>query len=145
MTPTKKSPSSQSKSPQPKRERSESHSPKLNQALSNSAWDDHLDLSGGGKNIAALHTSLHTIVRSSPAGAAVDGHGGFGIALPPYSPVELHHNHNGHVAGQHVPLWVSAQCLLCHRGIQGGSQSADSYCLFLFEVRDTSHSTYTTK
>ncbi|KAJ6784967.1 hypothetical protein PWT90_01766 [Aphanocladium album] len=128
ITPTKKQ---NSKSPQPKRERSESHSPKLSQTLNNSAWDENLDLSSGGKNITALHTSLHTIVRS--AGTAPDGQG-FGIALPPYSPVELHNNHTGQLPAQDVPLWVSAQCLLCHRGIQGGSQSHDSYCLFLFEA-----------
>ncbi|KAM3463371.1 hypothetical protein MY5147_009686 [Beauveria neobassiana] len=124
-----------SKSPQPKRERSGSHSPKFPQTLNNSAWDDNLDLSHGGKNIAALHTSLHTIVRSS--GSTPDGNG-FGVALPPYSPVELHRNHNGHIAGQDSPLWVSAQCLLCHHGIQGGSQSVESYCLFLFELQQVS-------
>lgn len=119
-----------SKSPQPKSERSESRSPKFTQVLNNSAWDDNLDLSRGGKSITALHTSLHTIVRSQ--GTTVDGQG-FGIALPPYSPVELH-NHAVHTANADVPLWVSAQCLLCHRGIEGGSLSHDSYCVFLFEV-----------
>ncbi|XWW96993.1 hypothetical protein V2A60_004973 [Cordyceps javanica] len=128
VTPAKKQ---NSKSPQPKRERSESHSPKFSQTLNNSAWDDNLDISPGGKNISALHTSLHTIVRSS--GTALDGSNGFGIALPPYSPIELHSNPGGHIAGHELPLWISAQCLLCHRGIQGGARSADSYCLFLFE------------
>ncbi|OAA67376.1 Fungal transcriptional regulatory protein [Cordyceps fumosorosea ARSEF 2679] len=120
-----------SKSPQPKRERSESHSPKFAQTpLNNSAWDDNLDLSRGGKNIAALHTSLHTVVRSP--GAALSG-SSFGIALPPYSPIELHgEHHNEHVASHDAPLWVSAKCLLCHHGIQGDAQSA-GYCLFLFE------------
>lgn len=127
---TPKKDKSKSKSPQPKRESLDK--PHVTQAKPHrSAWDQHLDLTNGGSGcsplLTALHTSLHTIIRSDAAG----GHGhGFDLILPPYSLPNLQ------TPAADPGLWVSAQCLLCHRGVgvQGGSTSSDSYCVFLFEV-----------
>lgn len=110
--------------------------------MQKSAWDHCLDLSGDSNGcsslIATLHTSLHTIVHSpETTNETQDDQDDrdFGIALPQYSPLEMHHNAHVNATAVSAPHWISGQCLLCHHGIQGGSRSTDSYCDFLFEVR----------
>lgn len=100
-----------------------------------SAWEDNLDLSNTDKGcstlLTALHTSLHTIRRTEFVDDDVSS---FQISLGPYSPPNLL---PGLMDGG---LWVSAQCLLCHGGVQGGAGSSpESYCVFLFEVRRETH------
>lgn len=95
-----------------------------------SAWEDNLDLSNTDKGcstlLTALHTSLHTIRRTE---FVDDNVSSFQISLGPYSPPNLL---PGLMDGG---LWVSAQCLLCHGGVEGGAGSSpESYCVFLFEV-----------
>lgn len=94
-----------------------------------SAWDERLDLSKNGEDcsplLTALHSGLHTLRRTEED----DDGNSFGLSLDTYQPSLIMPSLD------EGGLWVTAQCLLCHRGVEGGGSAPESYCVFLFEVR----------
>ncbi|KPM41531.1 hypothetical protein AK830_g5032 [Neonectria ditissima] len=93
-----------------------------------SAWDDHTLISSQGIEysvlVSALRTKLPNLLRES---TTQDESEGFRISLPSYAPSELT------PALVDQELRVSAQCLARLPSLDEGDDSAESYCVFLFE------------
>ncbi|KAF7550207.1 hypothetical protein G7046_g8086 [Stylonectria norvegica] len=92
------------------------------------AWDDHTVVSSQGVEysvlITALHTNLQSVFRDE---AAEEESAGFRIAFPSYVPLELQPS-----LGEEY-LSAASQCLARLPGIDEVDDSAESYCVFLFD------------
>ncbi|KAJ4200746.1 D-lactate ferricytochrome c oxidoreductase [Fusarium falciforme] len=94
-----------------------------------SAWDDHTLVSNQGVEysvlISALHTGPPTVLRDS---SGQYDSAGFHIMFPPYTPLELQQSLSQR------DFHVRAQCLARLPGVDELDDSAESYCIFFFEV-----------
>ncbi|TDZ68257.1 Proteasome subunit alpha type-4 [Colletotrichum trifolii] len=91
------------------------------------AWDDSISLSRDGVaysvQVAALHTRLDSVVRRPD----YENPYNFGIALPPYSPVDVETWDNG------SDLDLSAQSLISLSPAENANGTMDGLCAIMFE------------
>lgn len=93
-----------------------------------SAWDDHTIISHRETEysvlVLALQTRLAELLRASTEDETDVNH----ISLPPYAPSEMQ------PILYDQDFQVSAQCLARLPSVDEGDDTAESYCVFFFEV-----------
>lgn len=93
------------------------------------AWDDTLSVSNQGVQESMLLASLQTDLDSTYQHESSPGSSVFSVSLPDYIPTDLPRSigPNGFA--------VTAKCIAQAKGTTNGTDIADNYCAFLFEVR----------